>query len=145
LNIELKEAQEASRVSQKTLKSVRGEAAADRFLNMIESDSNGYVTVDEWLRFIRRFKQMNGVVALLKWIHETTESAQKADFSKPEGGGQFRDDGSVGYVPDSKDRPSSHVLSRQNNKLTSEEQKEGKELFQEIYKDGNRRLTAFED
>jgi len=79
---ELGEAKEALSAAQKTLKEVRGEAAADRFLDMMENDSNGYVTISEWLRFMRRFKQMNGVVAMLKWIHQTSIAAGKVQHDE---------------------------------------------------------------
>lgn len=59
-------------------------------------------------------------------------------------GSKWRDDDAEMFIIDDADRPASHILAAQVNKLTVKEQEKAVELFRGIDKDGNRQLARSE-
>ena len=122
-------------MAENTLREVTGEADADKFLDTIQDDGNGYVTLNEWMAYMQSFKTMKGAAAMTRWIATTEEAAQSAVH------GNFDEDADHHFAPDDADRPASHILAAEANKLTPEEQEKAVQLFQLIDKDGNRQVT----
>ena len=117
-------------------------STSKELLKLLETDDDGYISLYEWLRFLRSFKIKSGSTQMREWfklMRKKSETMVVKQLSS-----KWREDGSPGWEPVPSTRPASHVVSEIPSKLTDMERAAALSLFNGIDKDGNQRLTLLE-